>query len=114
MAAPLSIIEGQIDDWYSTRRYEEFTVTIAAPGVITKDYHGLETNDRVKLFTTGALPTGFSSDTFYYVIRLTDHTFKLSSTRDGSAITTSGSQSGTHYFAKDGANRITPTQESNK
>lgn len=113
MSTPLSIINGQADDWYATRKYEECTVTIASPGVFTKDNHGLQTNDRVKLFTTGALPTGLSSDTFYYVIYVTEHTFELAATRDGTAINTSGSQSGTHYYAKDGANRLVPNVEDN-
>lgn len=99
-------LENQLEDFYGARNYEVFTITIAAPGVITKDNHGLQTNDRVTLTTTGALPTGLSVDTFYYVIYQTAHTFELASTRDGSAITTSGSQSGTHYYASDRARRL--------
>ena len=92
-------LEDELEEFYGERSYEVFTVTIAAPGVVTKDNHGLQTNDRVTLITTGALPTGLSVDTFYYVLFVTEHTFKLASTRDGSAITTTGSQSGTHYYA---------------
>lgn len=114
MSAATPFIDAQNDDWYASRRYEVFTVTIAAPGVFTKDDHGLSLNDRIKLFTTGALPTGLSQDTFYYVIPVTEHTFKLSSTRDGSAITTTGSQSGTHYYAKEGNGHMAPFPENNK
>lgn len=114
MTAFPPFIEGQNDDWAATRRYELFTVTIAAPGVFTKDNHKLQTNDRIKLFTSGALPTGLSTDTFYYVIYVGDHTFKLSSTRDGSAITTTGSQSGSHYYAADLPFRLTPASENNE
>ncbi len=107
-------LERDLEEWYGTRNYSVFTVTIAAPGVITKDNHGLLTNDRVTLVTTGTLPTGLSADTFYYVIYLTEHTFELAATRDGTAITTSVSQSGTHYFASDRPKRIIPRYEDNK
>lgn len=109
----LSSINEQNAEWLRNRRYEDFTVTIAAPGVFTKDNHGLLLNDRIKLFTTGALPTGLTAETFYYVIPVTSHTFKVASTRDGSAITTSGSQSGSHYYAEE-RQRMTPAQEDNR
>lgn len=75
-----------------------FTVTIASPGVFTLTSHGLVASDPVYLTTTGALPTGLSANTIYYVIAtgLTANTFQLSTTRGGSAINTTGSQSGTH------------------
>jgi len=48
--------------------------------------------------TTGALPTGITAGTTYYVIAagLTANAFEVSATRGGSAVNTSGSQSGTH------------------
>lgn len=77
-----------------------FTITIAAPGVGTLTAHGLNTGDPVYLTTTGALPTGLSINTIYYVIRVDANTFRLATTfanaNAGTAITTSGSQSGTH------------------
>src|SRR5205809_527378 len=44
-----------------------FTVTIASPGVFTLNSHGLVAGDQVYLTTTGALPTGLSQNTIYYV-----------------------------------------------
>jgi microcystin-dependent protein len=75
-----------------------FTVTIATPGVFTLTSHALVAGDQVYLTTTGALPTGLSQNTLYYVIAagLTANAFELSTTRGGSAINTTGSQSGTH------------------
>jgi len=79
-----------------------FTVTIASPGVFTLNSHGLVAGDAVYLTTTGALPTGLTANTIYYVISagLTANAFELSTSRGGAAINTSGSQSGTHtlYF----------------
>lgn len=75
-----------------------FTVTIASPGVVTNTAHGLNEGDAVFMRTTGALPTGLAVDTVYYVITagLTADAFQVSATRGGSAINTSGTQSGTH------------------
>lgn len=72
------------------------TITIASPAVITQSNHGFMTNDVIKFSTTGALPTGLTAGTSYYVIYLTANTFSVSLTRNGAAINTSGSQSGVH------------------
>lgn len=106
--------ERELEEWYGLRNYEVLSVTIAAPGVVTKQNHGLQTNDRVTFVSSGALPTGLSVDTFYFVIYVTEHTFKLSATYDGSSITTTGTQSGTHYYASDRPKRMRVGRESNK
>jgi len=74
------------------------TMTIASPGVVTWAAHGLAGSDPIKFTTTGALPTGFTAGTTYYVVgaSLTSDTFQLSETAGGTAINTSGSQSGVH------------------
>jgi microcystin-dependent protein len=73
------------------------TVTLATPGVFTLTAHGLTVGDSIYLTTTGALPTGLSANTLYYVVSTPDaNTFTVSATQGGSAINTSGSQSGTH------------------
>ena len=74
------------------------TITIASPAVITSSGHGLIAGDTFKLTTTGALPTGITAGTTYYVIAtgLTSNTFQFSATSGGTAINTSGSQSGVH------------------
>lgn len=102
--------------FYGTRIYKIFTGTIASPGVFTRKEHRLRSGDRVILSTTGALPTGLSAATWYFVISagLGDDTFELSATREGTAINTSGSQSGTHYFASDVQGGMRPSRASNK
>lgn len=74
------------------------TISIATPGVVTWAAHGLGANDPVKFTTTGALPTGITSNTTYYVVgaSVTTNTFQVSATPGGSAINTTGTQSGTH------------------
>lgn len=73
-----------------------FTVTIASPAVVTLAGHGLQNGDRVRLFTTGALPTNLSANTDYYVKSAATDTFRLATTSGGSDINTAGTQSGTH------------------
>lgn len=72
------------------------TLTIASPCVITWSAHGLANGDRVVFTTTGALPTGLTAGTAYFVVNATTNTFEVAATADGTAINTSGTQSGTH------------------
>lgn len=72
------------------------TVTIATPGVFTWTAHPLELYDPVKFSTTGALPTGVTAGTTYYVQSVTTNTFTIAATPGGSAIATTGTQSGVH------------------
>lgn len=74
------------------------TITVASPGVVTAEDHGLTAGDAITFTTTGALPTGVTANTTYYVLStsLTTSTFKFSTTASGSAVNTSGSQSGVH------------------
>jgi len=84
---------GTVSGWSST-----VTMTIASPCVVTWNSHPLAAGDKVVFATTGALPTGLTAGTTYYVISagLTASAFEISATPGGAAINTSGSQSGTH------------------
>lgn len=82
--------------WAALSASSTVTITIASPGVATWTAHPLQNGDPVRLQTTGALPTGLAQNTTYYVVNSATNTFQLASTRGGSAINTSGSQSGTH------------------
>lgn len=95
------------DKWFGPRDYELCTITIAAPGVITKNAHGLWWKDQVAFVTTGTLPTGITADTWYYVIPIDLDTFSVATTSTGTAITTTGSQSGYHYLDSDKPRKIT-------
>lgn len=77
-----------------------FTVTIANPAVFTLNNHGFASGQGIVLATTGALPSGLTAGTTYWVMPIDANTFNLSATPPsvGSlvALTTTGSQSGTH------------------
>lgn len=74
------------------------TITIASPGVISWTGHGLAINEVVKFTTTGALPTGLTAGTPYWIISagFGADSFQVSASYGGAAVNTSGSQSGTH------------------
>lgn len=77
------------------------TVTIATPAVVTWTGHGLPEGAPVVFTTSGALPTGITAGTTYYVGRSpAANTFNISTSvanaAAGTFVATSGSQSGTH------------------
>lgn len=77
---------------------QTFTVTIASPAVFTCAGHGFYEGMPLVLSTTGALPTGLTAGTTYFVIStgLTANAFEVSTTVGGAAVNTSGTQSGVH------------------
>jgi len=76
------------------------TIAISTPAVITLTNHGLTTGQKVYFTTTGALPTGLTANTTYWINVTGINTFNLSSTYAnliaGIYIATSGTQSGVH------------------
>lgn len=74
------------------------TITIASPAQITSYAHNRAEGERVKFSTTGALPTGITAGTSYFVRNPTTNRFNISLTATGALINTSGTQSGTHYI----------------
>ena len=84
---------------------ETVTMTIASPAVVTLANHDLAPGQAIRFRTTGALPTGVTAGTTYYVksTGLATSTFQFSATEgtDGTAVNTSGSQSGVHTLERD-------------
>jgi len=78
------------------------TMTIANPAVASFTAHGLKVGDQIVFTTSGALPTGVTAGTPYYVISAgwTADAFQFSATPTGTGIETTGSQSGTHTLSK--------------
>lgn len=78
------------------------TISLASPAVISATAHGLAIGDPVRFTTSGALPTGISAGIVYYVITagFGVNAFEISLTPAGSAVNTSGSQSGIHTLIK--------------
>jgi hypothetical protein len=76
------------------------TITLATPGVLSFSNHGFKLGQQIQLVTTGALPTGLTASTTYYVVPIDLNTFSLATSLVNAAanttIATSGSQSGVH------------------
>jgi len=86
----------------ATPQANTFTVTIAAPAVVTQAGYTPQPNDVWTPTTTGALPTGLTASTSYFVVgsSISGSTFSIATSianaKAGTKITTTGSQSGTH------------------
>lgn len=76
------------------------TITIASPAVVSYTASAISTGVAVFFTTTGTLPTGLSPNTNYYAIVINANSFSLATSvanaHAGTAITTTGTQSGTH------------------
>lgn len=77
------------------------TFTLGDPNIAWTG-NSLPMDAPVRFTTTGALPTGFSPGTTYWVVATGTNTFQVSATHGGAAITPTVSQSGTHT-ASEGA-----------
>ena len=73
------------------------TISIASPAVVTWNSHGLSAGDVIKFTSTGNLPTGLTVNTRYFVLAagLGLNSFRVSLEPGGTAVDTTGSQSGT-------------------
>ena len=79
---------------------KDFTVSSSSGLLVSSASHNLSNDDQIYVQTSATLPTGLSANTNYYVISKTDDTFKLSTTRGGSAIAYTNAGSGTHTWYK--------------
>jgi hypothetical protein len=96
------------------------TMTIANPCVVTWTAHGLTTATPILFTTTGALPTGITASTYYYIRVIDANTFNLydtaaHATAGGATgrITTTGTQSGVHTASIYGVDALSATIKAN-
>ena len=80
----------------ASTKYSSVSMTIASPCVVTYPASsGALANNEIVFATTGTLPTGIVAGTTYYILAPTGATSNIAATPGGTAINTSGSQSGT-------------------
>lgn len=95
-----------LGDVKGTTLSQTATMTIATPGVVTSNGHGMATGDKFYFTTTGALPTGVTASTTYYASNIAANTFNISITLANAIaavyVATTGSQSGTHTLVTGG------------
>jgi hypothetical protein len=73
------------------------TITIATPAIVTYTT-ALTDGTAIQFGTTGALPTGITAGTTYYINNLDGLTSQLLDA-NGNTVNTSGTQSGTQYIS---------------
>ena len=79
----------------------EFTFTAdATTNELTAAAHGLVNGEDLLALSSGTLPGGLSIDTRYYVINAATNTFKVSTSKGGSAVDITSAGSGVHTAAK--------------
>ena len=90
------------------------TISVASPAVITVATAPVE-NAPIVFSTTGALPTGMTAGTVYYVTNATATTFNIATSVGGSLVTTTVAGSGVHtatiamFSTTSGTNTVTVT-----
>jgi len=92
-------ISGNFGSWQreTFRNYVNpvVAISIASPGVVTLQSHGLSVGQTVTFFTTDTLPTGLTAGVAYFVQSVIDaDNFTVSATSGGAAINTTGTQAG--------------------
>lgn len=92
------------------------SISSADPAVFTLTDHGLVEGDKIRLETTGTLPTGLSLLTDYYVVYngITTSTFQVSARPGGTPIATTAAGSGTHSYIRRNKARLAPKFEDNR
>lgn len=82
------------------------TISIASPALLSLP-KSVVPGEVLKLYTTGALPTGVTTTAYYYALDSGTTNIRIAATPGGAAINTSGTQSGTHSMSQTTALVIT-------
>lgn len=86
------------------------SISAADPAVFTLVDHGLQEGDKIRLETTGTLPTGLELLTDYYVVYngLSTSTFQVATIPGGEPVATTVAGSGTHSYIKRNRANLAP------
>ena len=90
--------EAGIQGWHTVNWQQTVTITNASPAVFTvTSTTGMYVGMPISFTTTGALPTGLTASTIYFISSIpSGSTFQVSATLGGAAVNTSSAGSGTH------------------
>ena len=99
----------QFQDYTDPSGAKVCTITVGSPTVINRASHGLQPGYQISLTTTGTLPTGVDTLSTYYVLAdgFTANSFRISANKNGNAINTTGTQTGTQSYVVEGLARTT-------
>lgn len=98
VAWPIHFDTTDVENGITKGRTGTVTISIDTPAVVSWTAHGLYVGSCVVFTTDGALPTGITAGTRYFVIAagFGADSFQISATPEGAAIDTTGTQSGVH------------------
>ncbi len=99
----------QFQDYTDPSGEKAITISVGSPTIINRAGHGLQPGYQISLTTTGTLPTGLDTLNVYYVLAdgFTANSFRISATKNGNAINTTGSQTGSQAYIVRGLARTT-------
>ena len=90
-----------VPNLYFAKSIDKVFTADSTTDTLTTTGHGLVNGDRIIVMNSGgALPTGLSASTVYYVVQKTTDTFKLSATYNGGVIDITANGSGTNTWTK--------------
>ena len=90
--------EAGTQGWHTVNWQQAVTITNASPAVFSvTSTTGMYVGMPISFTTTGALPTGLTASTIYFISSIpSGSTFQVSATLGGAAVNTSSAGSGTH------------------
>lgn len=90
----------QFENYVDSTGQKPVTVSIGSPATLFRVNHGLRPDYQISFLTTGTLPEGLDTTTIFFVLPdgLTDNSFRISLTKRGSAVFTSGAQTGDQSY----------------
>jgi len=90
----------QFQNYVDSTGSKSVSIGIGSPTTFFSTGHGLKPDYQISFNTTGSLPTGLDTTTIYFVLSegLTTNSFRISSVRRGSSISTSGVQTGDQSY----------------
>lgn len=92
--------QGSTNIRYGLRQIQDFTADNSANLFTTSEEHDFVADQKVRVRNSGgALPTGLSAATDYYLVNVSALSFQLSASRGGSAVAISDDGTGTHTLA---------------
>ena len=90
----------QFDKYVDSTGPKPVTVSIGLPTTLFRADHGLRPDYQISFLTTGTLPVGLDTTTIFFVLPdgLTSNSFRISLSRRGAAVVTSGAQTGDQSY----------------
>lgn len=90
----------QLSSYVDSTGDKTVDISIGSTTVLVRNNHGLRPDYQISFLTTGSLPTGINTTTIFFVLAdgLSANSFRISTTRRGIPVATSGVQTGIQSY----------------